>query len=623
MTTTLRAALSVLLLVGFYVLALGAVVGLGAATVWAFSEHAGGGAAKLGFITIVVAVGLVVALMRVARAEKQEPGGVLLAERDAPELWATVRELAQVADTRAPDEIRLVAAVNAAVSEDTRLPGLVGGTRRLFLGIPLVQGLSTAQLRSVLAHELGHYSRSHTRLGPLTYRGRQSMVSVVRELDGTAVAWVLAQYATLFALVSAAVGRRQELEADLLSVRVAGRDTAQRTLQELPALDAAWHHFLARYVEIGWEVGYAPTPEAVFDGFEHFLRERRKELTALRDSAPPTARSLWDSHPPISARVAAMAAARDVPAPVDDRSATALLPGFSELASRLVRQSVDYGTRRQVDWATLVAASMPLNDQRAADALFGAAASATGTGRSDLSTLLGAVSTGRLDEIRRVLIPATPREDAHEQLVGITEAALRAAAVSSGVATWRLSWSGPMELTGPEGDVLDLSRTARLALDPATAQDVPRHLDRLGIEVASPSPGRRPSVRVPRGARGGLAPVTVGGLPHDVVVLRHGIVLVRRKVMLKSAGSRLAVLLQTPVEELVARHRLVEFDEIARVELRKVRPLRARIVLRDGTRLRLNVVRETVLSHDDADLELAQLLSAFVREGEPDTVPAG
>ncbi|MGN7704512.1 M48 family metallopeptidase [Cellulosimicrobium sp. 22601] len=622
MTTTLRAALSVLLLVGFYVLALGAVVGLGAATVWAFSAHIGGGAAKLGFITVVVAVGLVVALVRVARAEKQEPGGMPLTDDDAPELWATVRELAQVADTRAPDEIRLVADVNAAVSEDTRLLGLVGGTRRLYLGVPLLQGLTAAQLRSVLAHELGHYSRSHTRLGPLTYRGRQSMVSVVRELDGTVVAWILAQYAKFFALVSAAVGRRQELEADLLSVRVAGRDTAQRALQELPALDAAWRHFLARYVEIGWEVGYAPTPESVFDGFENFLRERGEELTALRDSAPPAARSLWDSHPPISARVAAMAAARDVPAPVDDRSATALLPDFSELASRLVRQSVDYGTRRQVDWATLVAASMPLNDQQVADALFGAAASATGTGRSDLSTLLGAVSTGRLDDVRRVLIPATPREDAHEQLVGITEAALRAAAVSSGVATWRLSWSGPMELTGPKGDVLDLSGTARLALDPATAQDVPRHLDGLGIEVASPSPGR-PTVRVPRGARGGLAPVTVGGLPHDVVVLRHGIVLVRRKVMLKSAGSRLAVLLQTPVEELVARHRLVEFDEIARVELRKVRPLRARIVLRDGTRLRLNVVRETVLSHDDADLELAQLLAAFVREGEPDAVPAG
>ncbi|MEK8227950.1 hypothetical protein NKG05_20455 [Oerskovia sp. M15] len=43
MSTTLRAALSVLMLVGFYVLALAMVVGLGAATVWAFSEHAGPG----------------------------------------------------------------------------------------------------------------------------------------------------------------------------------------------------------------------------------------------------------------------------------------------------------------------------------------------------------------------------------------------------------------------------------------------------------------------------------------------------------------------------------------------------------------------------------------------------
>jgi Zn-dependent protease with chaperone function len=36
------------------------------------------------------------------------------------------------------------------------------GPRRLCLGVPLMQGLNEAQLRAVLAHELGHYSNSDT-----------------------------------------------------------------------------------------------------------------------------------------------------------------------------------------------------------------------------------------------------------------------------------------------------------------------------------------------------------------------------------------------------------------------------------------------------------------------------
>jgi len=78
-------------------------------------------------------------------------------------LWAEVRAIAAEVRTRVPDEVRLVADVNAAVSEDTRLLGLRGGRRYLYVGLPLLQAMNLAQFRSVLAHELGHYSHQHTR----------------------------------------------------------------------------------------------------------------------------------------------------------------------------------------------------------------------------------------------------------------------------------------------------------------------------------------------------------------------------------------------------------------------------------------------------------------------------
>src|SRR5262245_32358555 len=123
---------------------------------------------------------MAVAFWKVVRTKPELPNGVRIEPAQGPQLWATVRELADKVGTRAPDEIQLVAEVNAAVVENARWLGLVGGRRFLLLGTPLVQTFTVDQLRSVLAHELGHYSHSHTRLGPLSYRGRLALVHTLQ-----------------------------------------------------------------------------------------------------------------------------------------------------------------------------------------------------------------------------------------------------------------------------------------------------------------------------------------------------------------------------------------------------------------------------------------------------------
>ncbi|MFC8922658.1 M48 family metallopeptidase [Cellulosimicrobium sp. NPDC057127] len=623
MTTTLRAALSVLLLGGFYVLALGAVVGLGAATVWAFSEQSGGRAVQFGFFTVVVAIGIVVALWRVARAENHAPSGVLIGQQDAPELWETVHELAQVADTRVPDEIRLVADVNAAVSEDTRLLGLVGGTRRLFLGVPLVQGLSVAQLRSVLAHELGHYSRAHTRLGPLTYRGREAMVATVAQLQGNVVGWLLKQYAKLYLLVSAAVNRRQELEADELSVRAAGRATAQSALRELPALDAAWGFYTSQYVALGWDHGVAPAPPDVFAGFGHLLRGRAQDLAEIRAGSPPAEQSRWDSHPSIAARVAAMDGMSEDASSTDDRPATDLLPGFPAHAARVAEEQVDYGTRAQLGWDALVARAMPQHDQRVADTLYRAAGRAAGTARGDLATVLQLVESGRLDSVRRDLVPNLSLGEAHEELVGFTAAALRAAATASGAATWRVSWTGPSELVGRDGTELDLEPLARLALDPTTVSEVRAHLAHLGIDVATATQVAAEASAHGGEVVGGLANVKVDGVPHDVVVLDIGLVLAPCPKKTEGGKARLARLVQSaPIDQLARTHGFVAYEQIASVAVHKVSPARVELTLHDGTTLTLHATWSAERLTKDSDQVLVAHVAPYVRDEDPDAVPA-
>lgn len=139
------------------------------------------------------------------RQDADQPGAAV-SPQDEPELWRTVTELAGRVRTRVPDEIRLVPDVNAAVSEDARLLGLIRGRRHMYVGVPLMLTLGADELRAVLCHELGHYSGSHTRLGGITYRGRTALIRTIQRLGEHAIIRTFfTAYATVYLRVSQAV----------------------------------------------------------------------------------------------------------------------------------------------------------------------------------------------------------------------------------------------------------------------------------------------------------------------------------------------------------------------------------------------------------------------------------
>src|SRR5207244_3243782 len=110
-------------------------------------------------------------------------------------------ELAHIAQTRGPDEVRLVPEVNAAVMEQASLLGLQSGKRSMMIGLPLLAGMSVGELRSVLAHELGHYGGGHTKLSALTYRAKVALEVTAAHVNGTAAGYLLVPYAKLYARV--------------------------------------------------------------------------------------------------------------------------------------------------------------------------------------------------------------------------------------------------------------------------------------------------------------------------------------------------------------------------------------------------------------------------------------
>jgi len=588
MITTVRAAVSAVMLLGFYVVCLGIVAGLGALSAYLWQEHLGVAAAKLSYVTLAVGAAVLLALWRVIRARPEPMPGLQVTEAQAPHLWQMVRELAGLANTRTPDEIRLIPIVNAAVTEDSRLLGLIGGQRRLYLGIPLVQGLTVAQLRSVLAHELGHYSRNHTRLGEIAYRGQEAVLGTVRQLSGNFVGWLLMQYAKVYALVTAAVSRRQELEADELSVRVAGRATAQATLRELPVIDLAWAFYEQRYIDPGWEAGYAPTAAGFFGGFGAMLAARPAELASLRGAAPPTKQSRWDSHPSIAARVMAMDRMPDPAPAVDPRPATILIPMFDRASEAVAAQSVKFEQRTQLPWEQFGATSLLIQEQRVADQIYRAAARLNGSAGGGLAGVLALVEAGRLGDLAAEFFPRATRYEATHRFAEPMTLLLRVAAVRSGAATWRHTWNGPAMLVGRDGRELDLSDIVVLAMAPETVGHARQRLAALGIDVAAAVVVDQVATAHGGDIIGGLANVQFNGLPHDLLILDNGLILTACPKSTDGGRARLMQFAQSaPTPELARGNIFLPYEEVQSASVVKTSPIRIELLMRNGQTLRI------------------------------------
>ena len=469
MKYTLRALLAVAMLLGVYVLGVAVVAVLVGLVVGAVEVGANG--AVLGKLVLVAAlVGFAVLrglFTRSKREKDQAPPGVAMTLEQQPRLWAEVRGLAEQAHTRAPDEIRLVPDVNAAVSERSRWLGLVRGTRRMYLGVPLLTGLTALQLRSVLAHELGHYSGNHGGLAGVVYRGREAIVRIIERVGpGSVVGRLFTAYGKLYVRVSHGVNRRQELEADQLSARLVGPRTAAAAMRELGVITAAWSFFLEAYAGLGQSSGRRPAE--LLHGFVTMLRdpERQKQMLVVREEPPSDEHSPYDTHPSLAARVRAFDALPDEHRPDTSGPALELLDAPDRVLAAVEAWMFENSSLLPTSWEDLVASAGANQSHGTAEALLRSADGVEGT-PATLGSVLDAVTTGRLREYVRPLLE-DPDGEIDEPTDQLVSALVADAVVTAGAGTFRLDWGGPMRLTDQDGQRLEVSeRVSRALRDPA------------------------------------------------------------------------------------------------------------------------------------------------------------
>jgi Zn-dependent protease with chaperone function len=301
----LRAAVSLLVLFLFPVVVAALVIGVFFAIVMvAFAAGSSALGRVLGQLIVVPLLIAIIAAIREARRARLQPvAGPQLLREEYPTLWATIVELARLANTEPPRRVVLIPEVNAAVRQ-------VGAERELLLGLPLLAGLSVSELRSVLAHELGHFAGGDTALSARTY-GAKTFLRAARDNAGSLFRWFFALYYRIFVWVSAASNRDLEARADRYSAQAAGPQAAASALIKLVQIDIAWNVVVEQRVSLFDQAGArAPLAEAVStlmaaeaEGLQQAGARRSWSRSVRAGTTPiPGPRTEWRHLPPCRPR---------------------------------------------------------------------------------------------------------------------------------------------------------------------------------------------------------------------------------------------------------------------------------------------------------------------------------
>ncbi|MDJ0867401.1 MAG: M48 family metallopeptidase [Myxococcota bacterium] len=297
-----RAAVAVALMVGFYLLALGIAAALAAIPV---AEYFGTGRvhARVAFGCLVTAGVILWAV--VPRRDHFEPPGPELLPDDQPELFELIERVAEETGQEPPRHVFLVNQVNAFVTDRGGWMGF-GSQRVLGLGLPLLQALSVAELRAVLAHEFGHFHGGDVQLGPWIYKTRSA---IGRAIQGFADSWMrkpFEWYGTLFLRITLAISRQQEYAADQLAAKVAGAPSMASALARVHGAALAFDPY--------WEAELAPSLNGgVFppmaEGFSRYLAApsiAEQVERAVGSEIEEGKSDPYDSHPALPERLAAL-----------------------------------------------------------------------------------------------------------------------------------------------------------------------------------------------------------------------------------------------------------------------------------------------------------------------------
>jgi heat shock protein HtpX len=297
-----RAMLAIVLMISFYVLALG----LAATLVWipyeAWTHHVRI-PIKLALVCIACAATIVWAVL--PRIDRFVPPGPTVTPSSAPELFTVLTDVAAATKQAMPSEVYLVSDVNAFVAQRGGIMGL-GSRRVMGLGLPLMQAVTVQEFRGIVAHEFGHYHSGDVKIGPWIYKTRAAIGRTIEQLGEGVLQTVFVAYGNLFLRVTHAVSRRQEFIADEVAAHTAGAGVMASALRKVHGAAVAFHGYWNGEVGPVLNSGYLPPLTAGFASFIATESVSARMQQAVRTEEAEGKSDPYDTHPALRERVAAL-----------------------------------------------------------------------------------------------------------------------------------------------------------------------------------------------------------------------------------------------------------------------------------------------------------------------------
>ncbi len=262
-------------------------------------------------IPLIILFGLGGMVLRACWVRLAAPEGYPLHPTEAPALWQEIDQLRMAAGAPPLHAVILDDRLNAAAAYLPARFGLWGEQRYLVLGLPLLQALSPAQLRAVIAHEFGHFHGRHGELAGWIYGLRlrwQRLAEGYGEhgfLLGSLFALFFRWYAPYFNAYSHALARQHEYAADAVAAQLAGAGATAASLARLQrASQDLEDDFWPRLWAQADRQGYPPTD--VPQRLARRLRELATRVPGDDHWQQEAAADPDDTHPRLSQRLAAL-----------------------------------------------------------------------------------------------------------------------------------------------------------------------------------------------------------------------------------------------------------------------------------------------------------------------------
>lgn len=213
------------------------------------------------------------------------PAGGELKPEDAPKLFEMVEKTGAELKSPMPSHVLLNDEFNASVVSLPKF-GVFGRKTYLNIGLPLMQALSPAQFRAVIAHEMGHLSENHGKDAAWIYRLHESWgrFLATQERRGQKLSFLyerfLNWYFPYFSAYAFVLRREHEREADRSAVRLTGAQSVGEAFLNLELKAARLKNEFWR--EILDEAAASPKPPpAVFSRMATAFRQNKESANEI------------------------------------------------------------------------------------------------------------------------------------------------------------------------------------------------------------------------------------------------------------------------------------------------------------------------------------------------------